>query len=373
MLGPHPSPLRRPGCDCRGAHAPSPQRTKPLITPIPTRAALARVTGSFLALTALVGLSVGGAYLAGSLARASVVHAKIERLAGAARQGFSDNALEAATAHDDSALAIARRFDNLSITAPTARQDRVAAFATGLEARRDGAAPATGLLKASFTAPAPRPSTPPASPFNLRGALDESRDLECLSVNRRVERFAWRRAEKVAAQALDGTVMGQVGTATHFHVANLSPAWGPRLLRVAQVGAHVFYRFGGRNGSNRAFSETPAPSEPLAPVVPAAQQPVYASLALAPIATSVATSVAEVAAAGAELVMAAAGPKAAAPAPRPAIDLPVKASPTAPAKPVAAKPAPILPTPAPVAAAAHAAPAPVATAADTGKPAASAS
>ena len=55
---------------------------------------------------------------------------------------------------------------------------------------------------------------------------------------------AWNRAQHVAARALSGTVMASVGNATHFHTINVQPIWGPNLLRVAQVGLHVFYKFG---------------------------------------------------------------------------------------------------------------------------------
>ncbi len=65
---------------------------------------------------------------------------------------------------------------------------------------------------------------------------------------------AWRRAEEIAARALDGSVMASIGNATHFHVVGLDPGWGPRLLRVAQVGLHVFYRFGGGAGRPASFN-----------------------------------------------------------------------------------------------------------------------
>jgi hypothetical protein len=58
------------------------------------------------------------------------------------------------------------------------------------------------------------------------------------------EGAAWRRARQVAARALAGVVAPQVGAATHFHAAGVQPGWGPSLRRVAQVGLHVFYRFG---------------------------------------------------------------------------------------------------------------------------------
>ncbi|USQ94988.1 cell wall hydrolase [Caulobacter sp. RL271] len=59
---------------------------------------------------------------------------------------------------------------------------------------------------------------------------------------------AWNRARKVASRTLAGAMSNEVGSATHFHTINVSPGWGPRLLRVAQVGMHIFYRFG-RHGA----------------------------------------------------------------------------------------------------------------------------
>jgi spore germination cell wall hydrolase CwlJ-like protein len=56
------------------------------------------------------------------------------------------------------------------------------------------------------------------------------------------EGAAWRRARRVAARALAGVVVPQIGQATHFHAARVQPGWGPGFARVAQVGLHVFYR-----------------------------------------------------------------------------------------------------------------------------------
>jgi len=374
---------------------------------LPARAAIARASGILIAVAIFAGLTSGGAYAIGAVARAAVSHARIERLARTAANGFSDQALEANTV-DPGALAIAHRHDPYNASPPGT--DRLASYAGALAARRPVADPRLrriALLDASYA------STTPARPFHLRGVLDESRDLECLtqavyyeargesgegqaavaqvvlnrtrhpafpstvcgvvfqgagssrcqfsfacdgSVGRPVDNRAWRRAEKVAARALDGFVMARVGAATHFHTVALSPAWGPKLLKVAQVGAHVFYRFSGRRGSASAFEDTPEPSAPAPVLVPAppqtihavqpiqpglpAAQPVYASLALTPLATTVADTVADAATAGAELVMAAAAPKAeAATAPKPANLKPAKAASgvkAAPAKPVAA-------------------------------------
>ena len=59
------------------------------------------------------------------------------------------------------------------------------------------------------------------------------------------EPAAWRRAHAVAQRALDGSVMQEVGDATNFHVARLGQIWGSGLVKVAQVGAHVFYKLTG--------------------------------------------------------------------------------------------------------------------------------
>jgi hypothetical protein len=88
-----------------------------------------------------------------------------------------------------------------------------------------------------------------------------------------VENAAWRRSEKVASDALDGQVMTEVGDATHFHVAGAGSGWS-RLLKVAQIGAHVFYRFAGSAGSSAMFHRDAEPS-------PSVQtHPVFASLGL---------------------------------------------------------------------------------------------
>lgn len=54
-----------------------------------------------------------------------------------------------------------------------------------------------------------------------------------------------------------------VGNATHFHTTAVSPSWRNNLVRVNQVGDHLFYRFGGRSGANQAFAYNPRPSGPV--------------------------------------------------------------------------------------------------------------
>jgi hypothetical protein len=45
-----------------------------------------------------------------------------------------------------------------------------------------------------------------------------------------------------------------VGTATHYHADYVAPYWAPTLLKIAQVGTHIFYRWTGPAGEPRAFT-----------------------------------------------------------------------------------------------------------------------
>ena len=63
----------------------------------------------------------------------------------------------------------------------------------------------------------------------------------------------WRRARLVAEAALEGGVDPQVGHATHYHAVYVVPYWSPGLLKVATVGAHIFYQRPGRGGQPGAF------------------------------------------------------------------------------------------------------------------------
>ena len=65
--------------------------------------------------------------------------------------------------------------------------------------------------------------------------------------------WAWRNAHDVAEQALDGFVMKRVGTATHYHTTWVVAAWTPTLLKVAQIGAHLFFRPLGSQGDPAEF------------------------------------------------------------------------------------------------------------------------
>lgn len=98
------------------------------------------------------------------------------------------------------------------------------------------------------------------------------------------EPAAWREARSVAQRALAGAVVANIGNATHFHTLGVNPGWGSNLLRVAQVGYHVFYRFGGRSGRPGAFSAQPQPSTDAGDATPAIENaPLLASIVPTPV------------------------------------------------------------------------------------------
>jgi len=265
-----------------------------------------------------VGLVLGGAYWMGERAQADAVHARAMRLAEAAAEGFSERALKSEMqAMGPGAVALAQRQDPF---AQTLRGSQNASQNANVIAQFDARPGASAPPVAALPGPLTRASIghgPAALPFHFPdgGALESARDLACLtdavyyeargetaagqaavaqvvlnrvrhpafpksvcgvvfqraeagygcqfsfvcdgSMRRAREPGAWRRAEEIAARALDGAVMASIGNATHFHVAGLNPGWGPNLMRVAQVGLHVFYRFGGHAGGPGSFTAEP--------------------------------------------------------------------------------------------------------------------
>ena len=63
----------------------------------------------------------------------------------------------------------------------------------------------------------------------------------------------WRQAQAVAKRALAGFVDKDVGSATHYHASYVAPYWAPTLVKMTQVGAHIFYRWTGPWGEPPAF------------------------------------------------------------------------------------------------------------------------
>ena len=84
------------------------------------------------------------------------------------------------------------------------------------------------------------------------------------SMSRPPVQWAWRNARDVAEQALDGFVMKQVGTATHYHTDWVVASWTPTLLKVGQIGAHIFFRPLGPAGDPSDFRARYSGGEALA-------------------------------------------------------------------------------------------------------------
>ncbi|HST90659.1 MAG TPA: cell wall hydrolase [Brevundimonas sp.] len=280
------------------------------------RLARIRPGSAAVAVGALMGLAMGCAYLGGAAAKANTVRGQAERIEGATAAGFTEEALAAAAGGlDESALSIARRHDPYTV-AGGAQRDRQAELLTARLEQLRATRSEPGLRQVSLTGPVA------AQPFRLGGALDASRDLECLtqaayyeargegrdgmqavaqvvlnrarhpafpktvcgvvfqgagrrtgcqfsftcdgSMRGAVNRAAWNRAREVASSALSGRVYAAVGNATHFHTTGVSPGWRNALVRVNQVGDHLFYRFGGRSGSRGAFAYAARPSPSVA-------------------------------------------------------------------------------------------------------------
>ena len=281
-----------------GGVEPSPHGTFSLLVITPARADWRALTSAVL-IGSGIGLGLGAAYLMGGMARAATDHARASRLAGAAEGGYSESVLQhEAAAMDPGVLHVLRAHDPNFLSAAGDHDRQLALLTARLERQAIQPVQSAILLRAAFGGP----YNPAAQPFRMGGALETSRELECLtqavyfeargegqagqaavaqvvlnrvrnpnypksvcgvvfqgaahgegcqfsfacdgSMRRGREYAAWTRAQEVAAKALSGSVMTAVGAATHFHTTSVAPAWGPNLLRVAQVGLHVFYRLG---------------------------------------------------------------------------------------------------------------------------------
>jgi hypothetical protein len=64
----------------------------------------------------------------------------------------------------------------------------------------------------------------------------------------------WREAENVASEALAGETEQAVGSATSYHADYVLPRWAFTLPKIAQLGAHIFYRLPGRWGGVQALT-----------------------------------------------------------------------------------------------------------------------
>jgi spore germination cell wall hydrolase CwlJ-like protein len=111
----------------------------------------------------------------------------------------------------------------------------------------------------------------PAFPASICGVVYEgsTRPTGCQftftcdgSLYRQPDADGWKRAYRIAEQALAGSVYAPVGYATHYHANYVVPYWASTLAKNAIVGAHIFYRWAGGWGQPTAFTKGYAGREP---------------------------------------------------------------------------------------------------------------
>ena len=73
----------------------------------------------------------------------------------------------------------------------------------------------------------------------------------------------WEQAKRVAEAALNGYVYAPVGWSTHYHANYVVPYWASSLVKAANVGTHIFYRWRGGWGRAPAFLSRYAGVEPV--------------------------------------------------------------------------------------------------------------
>jgi spore germination cell wall hydrolase CwlJ-like protein len=225
-----------------------------------------RVSTSAALIGAGVGVALGAIYLAGGMAQAAADHARAAHAAQFAAGEFSDTVLQREGA-DPAVLRLAQAHDPAAdfgsdrqlrglierLQAEQARPD-LAQRARDLDCLTDAVYyEARGETKRGQQAVATvvlNRVKSPSFPKTVCGVVFQRAGGGCQfsfacdgSMRRGREQDAWVDARHVAARALAGYVLRDIGSATHFHTTDVAPQWGPRMLRVAQVGLHVFYRF----------------------------------------------------------------------------------------------------------------------------------
>ena len=234
-----------------GGASPSPNRTNALsIEFAATRVNTRALSGAVLAGAGL-GLVLAVAYLAGGAAKTATLTGPATRLAAATPKTQVSIAARPALTATPAALVVPVIHPAPPVTAAVAHgqgaldclTDAVYYEARG-EGERGQAAVAQVVLNRVRRGGFPKS----VCGVVFQGAAEHACQFSfaCDGAMRQGrEQAAWRRAHVIAERALDGFVMEEVGDATNFHVANLGSIWGSGLVKVAQVGAHVFYKLTG--------------------------------------------------------------------------------------------------------------------------------
>ena len=241
-----------------------------------------------------IGLALGAIYLTAGMANAIADHSRAARIAASAQGGFSEAVLQREMDRlDPAALSLAQAHD-----AVAADTDRGPAGASPAQSGRrqpagrhgstlDSARQLDCLTQAVYfeaRGEAPRGQaavaqvvmnrvSSPAFPKTVCGVVFQGAathgcqfSFACDgSMRHGREAGAWDRARRIAERTFSGVVAADIGAATHFHTTGVRPSWGPQMLRVTQVGLHIFYRL-----------------NPHAPLIRPENRAVFVNLPLAP-------------------------------------------------------------------------------------------
>jgi spore germination cell wall hydrolase CwlJ-like protein len=247
------------------------------------------------------GLALGAIYLTGGMAQAISDHHRAVRIAEAAGGGLSETMLQREMDRlDPAALKLARTHDQFAADDPreafqgwpqamgdrqalghrgspleSARQLDCLTQAVYFEAPGETARGQAAVAQVVMNRVANRSFPKTVCGVVFQGAASHGCQFSFAcdgSMRHGLEADAWDRARQVAERALSGRVLADIGGATHFHTTSVRPDWGPQMLRVAQVGLHVFYRLNPHAPLNpvadhAVFVSLPAPAPRIAPPV----------------------------------------------------------------------------------------------------------
>lgn len=205
------------------------------------------------------GLGLGALFLISGMADQAADHAHAQRMVKAAAAGYAGSYLEDegqglrfgleryAFRPGSDAEAVAARFANDRGAALARRRADLECLTEAVYYEARGESPRGQAAVAQVVMNRVKH---PAFPKSVCAVVFQGVGRTCQfsfacdgSMNRRRETMAWNRARDIAVRALSGALRAEIGSATHFHTTAVSPAWAPQMLRVANVGAHVFYRF----------------------------------------------------------------------------------------------------------------------------------
>ncbi|MFL5295548.1 MAG: cell wall hydrolase [Phenylobacterium sp.] len=206
-----------------------------------------------------IGLGLGVTYLLAGLGSATADHFRTARIAQESRGTLSETMLQRNVSRSDpAAAAVARNHDGLTngfgARAPLGQRNSAVKAKRDLECLTDAvyfeARGETPRGQAAVAQVVLNRLANPNFPKTVCGVVFQgARHPGCQfsfacdgSMHRGLEMAAWDRARRVAEQALAGVRSASIGNATHFHTVDVQPYWGPSMLRVAQVGLHIFYR-----------------------------------------------------------------------------------------------------------------------------------